>query len=149
MPKIAGACPDHLPMFIGVLTLMYACVCHCWHQIVIIKRSTAGVCHETPGLYVNAEDIHGANCPGWSYPPQRWQDLGFELRGEFKASGSFNLSRGEVVCNLALASYAVQPHVRRESLIQLSMSNYCFNCNREMYSHTTAKMSILFCLSLT
>lgn len=27
MPKIAGACPDHLPMFIGMLTLMYVCVC--------------------------------------------------------------------------------------------------------------------------
>ncbi len=42
-------------------TRVCVCVCDCWHQFVIIKRSTAGVCHETSGLYVIARAIYAVS----------------------------------------------------------------------------------------
>lgn len=56
MPKIAGACPDqtHAHVYWGV------CVCHCWHHFVIIKKGTAGACHQTSVLYVSGV-IYGVN----------------------------------------------------------------------------------------
>lgn len=88
MPKIAGACPDHLPMFIGMLTLVCVCVI-VGIKLVIIKRSTAGVCHKTPGFYVNAGDIYGANSLSPA-PTCLSQKTAFCIKTCLKGSGQTN-----------------------------------------------------------
>ena len=79
------------PLCVCVCVCVCVWVCVCWHQYVIIKRSAAGVCHETSGLYVIVGAIYAVNYR-YSSPtfflPQR--DSAFCHKTGFKGSVQTN-----------------------------------------------------------